>query len=170
LQVNLKTTTHVLMSTKCEINIEQLSHRMKRVLTISLATLLAVPLATVLSIAQSNYAGGNYHTYYTGQPGYFATIKLLHIWGNGVPVFSESPVTLIAVLLRYRIVADHQVLQKAAQVKKYYASYKRKTRAKGCRFCHTSQFIILKLKPFKSKINNLGMLCEFNIKYLNYYI
>ena len=66
--------------------------KMKRVLTILLAILLAVPLTAVLSSAQSNYAGGNYHTYYTAdQPGYITTDEAPAYWDNGVPVFTEPP-------------------------------------------------------------------------------
>jgi hypothetical protein len=72
--------------------LKHLSSKMKRVLVISFAILLAVPLTTALSSAQSNYAGGNYHTYYTAdQPGYITTDEAPAYWDNGVPVFTEPP-------------------------------------------------------------------------------
>ena len=72
--------------------LKQASSKVKRVLTISLAILLAVPLTTVLSSAQSNYAGGNYHTYYTsGQPGCITTDEAPAYWDNEAPVFTELP-------------------------------------------------------------------------------
>ena len=72
--------------------LKQSFSKIKRILTILLAILLAVPLTVVLSSAQSNYAGGNYHTYYTsGQPGYITTNEAPAYWDNGVPVFTEPP-------------------------------------------------------------------------------
>jgi hypothetical protein len=65
---------------------------MKRVLTISLAILLLVPLTTVLSSAQSNYADGNYHTYYeSSQPRYVTTNEVPLLWVKGAPEFIDPP-------------------------------------------------------------------------------
>jgi hypothetical protein len=64
---------------------------MKKVLAVLLVGLFVVSLATVLSSAQDYYAGSNYHTYSTGQPGYVTTTDTPVYWDRGVPVFSEPP-------------------------------------------------------------------------------
>ena len=71
---------------------KQLSNKMKKVLTISLAILLVSSLTAVLSSAQGNYAGGNFRTYYTGyQPGYIITDDTPVYWHGNLPVLTDSP-------------------------------------------------------------------------------
>jgi|SRR5271157_2970336 len=71
--------------------LKYLSSKIKRAMTISLAILLVVPLTAVLSSAQGDYADSNYHTYYTGQPGYITTNVAPVYWDSDVPVFTEPP-------------------------------------------------------------------------------
>ena len=67
------------------------SSKMQKILAILFAIFLVVPLTAILSSAQGYYAGSNYHTYYTGQPGYVTTTDTPIYWDNDVPVFSEPP-------------------------------------------------------------------------------
>jgi hypothetical protein len=72
--------------------LKQSSSKIKRVFGILLAILLAVPLTTVLSSAQSNYAGSNYHTYYdSDQPGYIITTDVPAYWEGDVLAFTDEP-------------------------------------------------------------------------------
>jgi len=71
--------------------LKQSSSKMKKVLAILLAILSVVPLTAVLSSAQGYYAGSNYHTYYTEQPGHITTTDTPLYWDDDVPVFSEPP-------------------------------------------------------------------------------
>jgi hypothetical protein len=72
--------------------LKQSFSKMKMVLIIFVAILLALPLTSVLSSAQSNYPGGAYQTYSTDQqPGYITTNEAPAYWDDGVPVFTEPP-------------------------------------------------------------------------------
>lgn len=73
--------------------LKQLSSKMKRVLTISFAILLVVPLTAVLASADHIYQGpGNYQTYYDrDMPGHITTSDTPLYYDNGVPVFEEQP-------------------------------------------------------------------------------
>ena len=87
--------------------LKQSSTKMKKVLTISLLMFLVVPLTAVLSNAQSNYADGNYHTYYEStQPGYITTDEAPSFWEGGEPVFTDEPTGIntgdIDILYRHR--------------------------------------------------------------------
>lgn len=72
--------------------LKHLSSKMKTVVTISLAILVALSLTSVLSSAQGNYAGGNEHIYYdSDQPGYTITTDTPAFWINGDPAFTDEP-------------------------------------------------------------------------------
>ena len=71
--------------------LKQSFSKMKRILIIFVAILLALPLTAVLSSA-THYVGGAYQTYSTGQqPGYITTDEAPAYWDNGIPVFTEEP-------------------------------------------------------------------------------
>ena len=71
--------------------LKQSFSKMKRILTILLAILLAVPLTAVLSSVH-HYAGGPIQTYSTDQqPAQITTDEVPAYWHNGVPVFTEEP-------------------------------------------------------------------------------
>jgi|ERR1035437_469705 hypothetical protein len=71
--------------------LKQSSSGMKKVLAVLLIGFFVLPLTAVAASAQGYYAGSNYHTYTTGQPGYITTTDTPAYWDDDVPVFSEPP-------------------------------------------------------------------------------
>lgn len=71
--------------------LKQSFSKMKKVLTILFAILLAVPLTAVLSSAH-HYEGGPIQTYSTAQqPGQITTDEVPAYWKGNVPVFATNP-------------------------------------------------------------------------------
>jgi hypothetical protein len=71
--------------------LKQSFSKMKRILTILLAVLLAVPLTAALSSAH-HYDGGPIQTYSTEQqPAQITTDEIPAYWHGNIPVFATTP-------------------------------------------------------------------------------